>query len=878
AMCTSSASASSTRAQTSATASPERSTRRPPRQLGPQAFAQVSAKVVRRYLPGPPEEIPAPPPAPVAVADPPAGRARALRAARERLAARTADADAGPLYEAAALLRRAVAAPPGAGDPPEEAETELAGVLLGLWAVQRDPELLDEAERAATGLRTAAGRAAMGRVLYERAVAAGPAPELLTAADREFAAAGAAAAGPELRRDCGVRRARTLIRLSALRDDAGPLREARAALEPLASGSGAADPELLLALGRVLVALLPRTPDPAERTALAEQAATTLTTALTTLLPPPPSPGPGRDSAGGSAGGSAPVAGGGGGPAPGPESGPAEPGPAAGADRSGPDSAVQPVPGGGVGPGSGRNSGPAADSGPGSDTDGGAGPGDPHPAAGTAVSGSGSDPSPGPAAPAGPASGSDARPGSGSGPAAAAGRASGAVSGRAPDEAPGSGAGPGASAGRAGSGHDPAPASGSGAEGFPGRASGSGPTAPAGLASGSGAGPGSGSGLAAAAGRASGAVSGRVPDEAPGSGAGPGAWAGSGHGPAPASGPGAEGASDRASGSGPVAGVPGAEVPATPPPDHGSVPTAGPGPGAVSGFAAGPETGSGPGARAGSAAGAGPGSGSAAGSGAGAAPGGGFGGPAWGPVRPAGAARRRLVVRVRVELAGALRYLPARLDEAAGQLARALEEATGESGLRLAALLGLARVHRARYARDADPAALEEAAEAYGRARRLIPRDGEAFRELLPEWGDVLLDRARAADGRPFASTAVRVLRESRAAVPQSDPGAAYRLMRLATGLRLRHAYEGDLVDLREAEYLLELAGRQGHLPLERARAWREHGDVQQEIHAHTRTADRLDRAADSYRRAWRAALEADQAPRDADRAARDARPALQLA
>lgn len=214
---------------------------------------------------------------------------------------------------------------------------------------------------------------------------------------------------------------------------------------------------------------------------------------------------------------------------------------------------------------------------------------------------------------------------------------------------------------------------------------------------------------------------------------------------------------------------------------------------------------------------------------------------------------------VRVELAEALRYLPARLEEAAGQLARALGEAAAEPDARLAALLCLARVHRARYARDADPAALDGASEAYGRARGLISRDGEAFAELLPEWGDVLLERTRAADGRRFASTAVRVLRESRSAVPQSDPGAAHRLRRLATGLRLRHAYEGDLVDLREAEYLLELAVRQGHRPLERARAWRDHGDVQQEIHAHTRTVDRLDRAADSYRRAWRAALEAGQ-------------------
>ncbi|MEF2530093.1 hypothetical protein V3664_33645, partial [Streptomyces sp. CS62] len=165
--------------------------------------------------------------------------------------------------------------------------------------------------------------------------------------------------------------------------------------------------------------------------------------------------------------------------------------------------------------------------------------------------------------------------------------------------------------------------------------------------------------------------------------------------------------------------------------------------------------------------------------------------------------------------------------------------------LRLAALVCRARVHRARYARDGDPEALEQAADAYGRARRLIPRDGEAYGELLPEWGEALLERARAAGGRRFASAAVRVLRDSRAAVPQSDGRSAHRLVRLAEGLRLRHGYEGDVVDLREAEYLLELAVRQSRSPLEQARAWREHGDVQQEIHAHTRALDHLDRAAD---------------------------------
>ncbi|MEV7614987.1 SAV_2336 N-terminal domain-related protein [Streptomyces sp. NPDC089799] len=292
------------------------------------------------------------------------------------------------------------------------------------------------------------------------------------------------------------------------------------------------------------------------------------------------------------------------------------------------------------------------------------------------------------------------------------------------------------------------------------------------------------------------------------------------------------------------------------------------GPGRAADPATGPED------RPGDVPGGGPGSGHGVGPGGGAA-GGPSGGPADGPPgggREAGPGTgpglRPERAAARVALAGALRHLPARLEEAAGQLATALDEAAGDPEARLAALVCLARVHRARSARDGDPAALEAAGEAYGRARRLIPRDAEAYGDLLPEWGDVLLERARAADGRRFVSAAVRVLRESRSAVPQSDPRVGRRLLRLATGLRLRHGYEGDPVDLREAEYLLELAVRNSPEPLDRARAWREHGDVQRELHAHTRAADRLDLAADSYRRAWRAALEADRADRG-DTAAR---------
>ncbi|UQX02952.1 SAV_2336 N-terminal domain-related protein [Streptomyces sp. RerS4] len=160
----------------------------------PQAFAHVSAKVVRRYLPGPPDEdaAPAPPPRPP------------TRRPRPRpVAARGAGPAAGRRRAGPARGRRPAAAgrrrPAGPQDPPEEAETALAEVLLWLWAEQRDPELLDEAERALTGLRTPAAGAALGRVLYERALAGRPDAELLAAADREFAQA--ARAPP--RRGCG---------------------------------------------------------------------------------------------------------------------------------------------------------------------------------------------------------------------------------------------------------------------------------------------------------------------------------------------------------------------------------------------------------------------------------------------------------------------------------------------------------------------------------------------------------------------------------------------------------------------------------------------------------------------------------------------------
>ncbi|MET9606274.1 SAV_2336 N-terminal domain-related protein [Streptomyces sp. NPDC006512] len=1061
----------------------------------PQAFAHVSAKVVRRYLPGPPEEDPpqgpgtGPEPGPRPGAPAPAGRARTVRAAYDRLA----DGDARAPHEAAALLRRAVAAPAGPDDPPEEAETALAGALLALWTAQRDPELLDEAEGAVTGLRTPPARFLLGRVLYERALAGGGDTELLAAADREFATAAAAATDPDLRRDCVVRRSRTLIRLSALHADPGPLREARTALEALiladgnpgapaqdgralrggtlrgggvAGGGGgagassggtspggvgaggaptdgdapgedpggadseagapavegprggesapaespggasgapaaggasggspaegeasagaavageraaeesvvgesavggssggasaggdssaevsvageslpggaprgdsagggaavgafpgaalvagppdgdAAHPELRLALGRVLLALLPHTTVRSERTALATESAAHLAAALNWLL----AGAPARRDDGVDAGGELPGRPGRGGAVPGTAAGPAGSGSGDGGAEAGPAAG----PGAGeepswrsrtqaAGNASGRR-GELPVPGPVPPTREGLGdeeePAEPAPGAGSgdsgALSGSPQDPArgggqengpleasgpgaapPGPSqTPGGDSSGTGSRR-VGAGPAPDAGRD---LSGRPQD--PANSASPMAiGPGPSGPADRPAPSvPGGGAAGGPsgrsqGPAGGAGSAAPVG--------PASGAGPSGAADRPAPSVPGGGAAGGPsGRSQGPAGGAGSAAPVGPARGAGPSGAADR-----PAPSVPGGGAAGEP-----AGRSQGPAGGAGSAAPVDPAGGaglSGSAGRSGRSVPGGSAPGEPSGRSQGSAGGGGVvpvsavmegaGAPGRGGVPAEG---RQLVgghrgpgfqgaglrlftpvtrirpARVRVELATALRYLPGRLEEAAGQLARALEEAAGDPELRLAGLLCLARVHRARYARDADPAALEAAAEVYGRARGLVPRDGAAFAELLREWGDVLLERARASDGRRFVSTAVRVLRESRSAVPQSDPGSAHRLLRLAAGLRLRHAYEGDLVDLREAEYLLELAARQGQGPLDRARAWREHGDVQQEIHAHTRTADRLDRAADSYRRAWRAALEADREDR----------------
>lgn len=224
---------------------------------------------------------------------------------------------------------------------------------------------------------------------------------------------------------------------------------------------------------------------------------------------------------------------------------------------------------------------------------------------------------------------------------------------------------------------------------------------------------------------------------------------------------------------------------------------------------------------------------------------------------PEAAPARR--ARARLDLADALSRVPGRVDEALAHLEGALGEAAGDQALRLAVLIRTARVRRARYDTSRDPADLDAAATAYAAARPLAARDDERYAQLLPEWGETLLERAGATDGAGRVSAAVQVLRESRAALPRTDPHSAGRLLALARGLRLRYRHERDLVDLWEAEHLLSLAAKSPGDPLLSARAWREHGDVQLELHDRTSDFGWLEHAADSYRRAWRSALDAEE-------------------
>jgi tetratricopeptide (TPR) repeat protein len=236
-----------------------------------------------------------------------------------------------------------------------------------------------------------------------------------------------------------------------------------------------------------------------------------------------------------------------------------------------------------------------------------------------------------------------------------------------------------------------------------------------------------------------------------------------------------------------------------------------------------------------------------------------------------GGAGPEQVVGALLDLVDALLLAGGRLDEAQARVDRALG-LTRDRLLRAAILTRGGRIRAARYTEGGGrPGELEAAAGRFEEACRLTPRDRPEYSGLVAEWGAALLDRAGLPGGEVFVSRAVLVLRECRTETPESDPRLPGRLLMLGRALMLRYAAEGDLVDLREAEWVLGRAARPAEEPEQLAAIHYELGQVHRLAHAHTRRPERLDLAADAFRRAAEAAA-------DAAAAAPDPAPMVRLA
>lgn len=193
---------------------------------------------------------------------------------------------------------------------------------------------------------------------------------------------------------------------------------------------------------------------------------------------------------------------------------------------------------------------------------------------------------------------------------------------------------------------------------------------------------------------------------------------------------------------------------------------------------------------------------------------------------------------------------------------RALGE-TRDRLLRAAILARAGRIRAARHAEGGPPGELEAAAGRFAEACRLTPRDRPEYSNLVAEWGAALLDRAALPGGELFVNRAVLVLRDCRMETPEDDPRLPGRLLMLGRALVLRYKAEQDLVDLREAEHVLGRAVQPAVDPGQIAKIWYELGEVHRLGHAHGRRAERLDLAADAYRRAADAARTAGARTKD---------------
>ena len=219
------------------------------------------------------------------------------------------------------------------------------------------------------------------------------------------------------------------------------------------------------------------------------------------------------------------------------------------------------------------------------------------------------------------------------------------------------------------------------------------------------------------------------------------------------------------------------------------------------------------------------------------------------------AAQPRVRVAALLDLADALLLTEWEFEAAAEPIAQA-RWLTEDPRLRAACAARSGRLAGRRYETSGDPAELLAAAEHFEQASRSVPRDGAEYGDLVEEWGAALLRRACLPGGGRWASRAVRVLRDCRMETPSGHPRLASRLLMLGQALVARYREAGDLVDLREAEHLFTLAthatGGAGIL----ARAWFELGETHRRAYRHTHRPERLDQAADAYRRAVAAAAQ----------------------
>ncbi|MFF9036015.1 SAV_2336 N-terminal domain-related protein [Streptomyces sp. NPDC014892] len=197
------------------------------------------------------------------------------------------------------------------------------------------------------------------------------------------------------------------------------------------------------------------------------------------------------------------------------------------------------------------------------------------------------------------------------------------------------------------------------------------------------------------------------------------------------------------------------------------------------------------------------------------------------------------------------------LDRAEILLAEVLRTADDQR-LRAAALARTARLRVRRYDSGGPVTELEAAAERFLAACRAVPRDRPEYSGLLAEWGETLLRRATLVGGEPFIGRAVRVLRECRMETAPSAPELADRLLMLGRALIIRHQSEGDLVDLREAEHVFEVALSRADEEGVRARSWFALGEAHRFAFQHTRRPGRLDLAAAALRKAALAARAAE--------------------